>query len=147
MPNTRRNANSELAIAIESFCDPFDNWMADIKLIVAAIEAGFSYKTQVKIPSLEGKRWDDEYCSLFARAVSCAEYEVIEACLKNGADANEVLYWVREIPGPPDEGPVEEVVRKGTPWSILSNRGDMKEEERQKFRALLQRYGAKIDEE
>ena len=147
IPNTRWKANSKLSQAIELFGDSFDGWAADIKLIAAAIEAGFSYKTQIRIPSLEGKRWDDEYCSLYARALSRAEYEVIEACLKNGADANEVLYWVREIPGPPDEGLVEEVVRKGTPWSILSCRSDMKEEKRQKFKALLQRYGAKIDEE
>lgn len=148
VPNTRRNANSELAQAIENFCEPFDNWMADVKLIVAAIDAGFSYKTQVKIPSPDGNRWHDEYCSLYARAVSCAEYDVIEACLKNGANADEVLYWTREFPAPPEDGGlVEEVVRKGTPWSILSNRGDLKEEKRQKFWDLLKRYGAKIDEE
>ena len=147
-PNTRWRANSRLAQAIECFCDPFDttHWASDIKLIVAAIEAGFSYKTQVKIPSLDGQRCNDEYCSLFAHALSCAAYEVIEACLKNGADANEILYWEHEIPGPPGEGLVEEVVWKGTPWSILSNRSDMQDEKRQKFRALLQRYGAKIDE-
>ena len=145
-PNTRWRANSSLVLAVETFCDPICDWGADEKLISAAIEAGFSYKTQVKIPSPDGQRWNDEYCSLFAHAVSCAAYEVIEACLKNGADANGVLCWEHEIPGPPGEGLVEEVVRKGTPWSILSNRSDMQGEKRQKFRALLQRYGAKTDE-
>ena len=148
VPNTRRNANSELAIAIENFCSPCDGWLADTKLIVAAIDAGFSYKTQVQIPSITGKRLDSEYCSLYARAIMLAEYEVAEACLKNGAGADEVLYWTREIPVPIELGGLdEEVVRKGTPWSILSNCSDVNEEARQKFRALLQRYGAKIDDE
>lgn len=148
IPNTRRNANSKLAQAIKNFCEPFDNWMADTKLIVAAIDAGLSCETRVKIPALSGDQWEDEYCSLYTCAVRMAEYDVIEACLKNGADANEVLYWTREIPAPPEEGgPFEEVVGKGTPWSILSNRSDVKDEMRQKFRKLLQRYGAKLDDE
>ena len=145
-PNTRRGANAKLSSAIKCFCDPFDEWLSDVKLIVAAIEAGFSYKTQVRIPSLNGNPdnpGDDEHCSLYARAVSCAEYEVVEACLKNGADANEVLYWTHEIPDRFDV--IEEVIREGTPWAILSNRSDMKEEKGQKFRELLIRYGAKID--
>ena len=144
VPNTRRKANLKLTQEIEWFCDPIDDWAADVKLIVAAIEAGFAYKTQVCIPSHTGNRWDNEYCSLYAHAVSCAEYEVVEACLKNGADANEVLYWTREIPAP--GGLDEEVLRKGTPWEILSRRSDMKEGNRLKFRELLIRYGAKIDE-
>ena len=146
-PNTRRGANSDLSFAIERFFDPFDGWGADVELIVAAIEVGFSYKTQGAIPSPTGNHWDNEYCSLYACAVSCAEYEVIEACLKNGADANEVLYWIHEFPDPVGGGLGEEVVRQGTPWAILSSRSDMQGEKRQKFRGLLIRYGAKIDED
>ena len=145
VPNTRWKANSRLAQAIELFCDPMETWAANIKLIIAAIEAGFSYKTEVCIPSLTGNRFDDEYCSLYACAVWKVEYDVVEACLKNGADANEVLCWEREVPDPVSGGLDYEVVRQGTPWSILSQNSN--KENLQKFRELLQHYGARIDEE
>ena len=144
VPNTRLGANPRLAQAINRFCDPFDDWGADIKLIVAAIEAGFPHNTRVRIPSHHGAHLD-EYCSLFACAVQCANYDVLEACLKNGADVNEVLSWNIKQPRPWGEEDVS--VKEGTPWAILSSGMDIKEDKRQKFRALLQQYGAKIDGE
>ena len=144
VPNTRLGANPRLAQAINCFCDPFDDWGADIKLIVAAIEAGFPHNTRVRIPSHHGAHLD-EYCSLFACAVQYANYDVLEACLKNGADVNEVLSWNMKQPCPWGEEDVS--VKEGTPWAILSSGMDMKEDKRQKFRALLQQYGAKIDGE
>ena len=145
-PNTRWRANSRLASAIDGLCDPIDGASQnDIKLIIAAIGAGLSHKTRVRIPFYHGVPHIDEYCSLYACAVGYAQYDVIEACLKNGADPNEVLCWTREerLPG----GELDEVVdNQATSWSILSQREDMKGDRRRKFRELLQLYGAKIDE-
>ena len=143
-PNTRRRANSKLTQAINCFCDP-ENYGGNIKLIIVAIEVGLSYKTRVKIPSPYGPGCD-EYCSLYAASVRFAQYDILEACLKKGADANEILSFdtKQSIPGyGEEEVPFEE----GSPWSILSKRSDMEGEKRQKFRELLQRYGAGIDEE
>ena len=144
VPNARLRANSKLTQAINCFCDPED-YGGNIKLIIVAIEVGLSYKTRVKIPSPYGPGCD-EYCSLYAASVRFAQYDMLEACLKKGADANEILSFdtKQSIPGyGEEEVPFEE----GSPWSILSKRSDMKGEKRQKFRELLQRYGARIDEE
>lgn len=142
VPNTRLEANVRLAGAIGRLCDPFYKTKPSQRaLIVAAIEAGLSPKTRVVVPSQKNI---EEFCSLYAVAVGYAEYEVLEAFLKNGADANEMLCWTRYIPGAEDD--YEEVVKQGTPWSILSGREGMKDEKLQKFRELLIRYGARIDE-
>ena len=145
-PNVRWHKNSKLRCAIKLFCDWHDTPSMDqIRLIVAAIEAGLSPEMRVEIDD-PTERWHSIHCSLYAVAVRHAQYDVLEACLKTGVDANEVLYWTSEIYNPLDKDVIEEVVSKGTPWSILSNRGDMHGDQRQKFRALLERYGAKIDE-
>ena len=141
VPNTRRDANVKLSSALDSLGYSYGQPnSSQISLIVAAIDAGLSHKTQV----WRSNGFDERY-SLYAAAVWKAEYEILEACLKNGADANEVLYRERYIPGGDDD--YYETVEKGTPWAILSHKNNLKEEKRQKFQTLLQRYGAKIDEE
>ena len=146
-PNTRWGANTSLSWTIDAFCDTFDGWAVDVKLIAAAIESGFSPKTRVKIRDPrepEAPQLDVE-CSLYAVAIRHADYDVIEACLKSGADANEELLWTRFWHGPDGEL-IDEVILQGTPWSILSSRSNMNGETLQRFRELLIRYGAKIDE-
>lgn len=143
-PNPRLGANLKLTNAIGSFCDPvFDGAEDDYKLIAAALDAGFSPETLLEV-------WADSSdgpssCTLFAIAVSHANYEVLEACLRNGADANKKLTWKHFEPMPWGKEAV--VDKQGTPWSILSGRGDMKGERRERFRELLLRYGACIAEE
>ncbi len=149
-PNPRLGANRKLADAIRRFCDPIcSSSKEQDKLIVNAIDLGFSFKTPLEveaIPYYDVLGGQKSNCTLYAVAVSNANYEVLEACLRNGADANKKLSWSHfEVTL---EGDVEEIVDKcGTPWSILSGRGDMKGDMRQKFRELLQRYGACIAEE
>ena len=147
-PNPRMGANKQLADAIKDFCDEFFEGLIDkdkLIMIVNAVDTGFSPETFVEARNVGP--FKQVCCTLYAVAVDYACYEVLEACLRNGADANKKLLWTHfETDGL--LGETHEIIhRQGTPWAILSRRGDMKGEERQKFRALLQRYGAKIDEE
>ena len=149
-PNPRMGANKQLAEAIKDFCDDdFGEGSSEDedKLIANAVDAGLSPETRVEFRSVMPGGVKTLRCTLYAVAVDYANYEVLEACLRNGADANKELLWTHfEYYGREDWR--EEITdQQGTPWVILSRRGDMKGEKRQKFRALLQRYGAKIDEE
>lgn len=148
-PNPRMGANKQLADAIKDFCDDdFGGGSSENedKLIANAVDAGLSPETRVEFRSVMLENVGRVRCTLYAVAVDYANYEVLEACLRNGADANKKLYWWHFEPGSYGES-YRVIDQKGTPWAILSMRGDMKGEKRQKFRELLQRYGAKIDEE
>ena len=144
-PNLRMGANKQLADAIKDFCnDDFGEGSSENedKLIANAVDAGLSPETLVEVREPGTKM----RCTLYAVAVDYANYEVLEACLRNGADANKKLFWWHFETYSYGES-YRVIDQQGTPWAILSKRDDMKGEKRQKFRELLQRYGAKIDEE
>ena len=143
--NAQRHKNSKLKRAIDLFCDWDESPGPDqIKLIVAAIDAGLSPEMRVELND-PSEHYHSMCCSLYAVAVRYAQYDVLEACLRNGADPNEMLRWTEDHCHSPDDC-FTEVIFQGTPWAILSKRNDMKGEMRQKFRELLLRYGAQIDE-
>ena len=146
-PNVRWRKNSKLRCAIDCFCDPIDSASRDqIKLIVAAIDAGLSPEMGIELND-PSEHFHSIHCSLYAVAVRYAQYDVLEACLRNGADPNETLNWTADDGTDPfTYETIEGIILKGTPWSILSKRNDMKGETRQKFRELLQKHGAQIDE-
>jgi hypothetical protein len=151
VPNSRWGANRELGKAISCLCHPLKGCSTrQVKLIVNAIEVGLSPETEVYIPRYDCGGFESARpgldCTLFASAVRHANYEVIEVCLKCGADANKKLLWTTADVDPWGE-PYEAVEDQGTPWSVLSARKDMTGEKRQKFRELLLRYGANISEE
>ncbi len=149
-PNPRLGANRKLANAIRVFCDPDSCSSANQnRVIVHAIDLGFPPETSVEVPPTREEEascplWNNT--SLYAVAVDYANYEILEACLRNGVDANKKLFWTRlDIDYYGEEH--EYMVKAGTPWEVLSRRFDMKGEKRQKFRELLLRYGADIPEE
>ncbi len=146
-PNVRWHKDSKLRCAIDCFCDPIDPASRDqIKLIVAAIDAGLSPEMRIELND-PSEHYHSIHCSLYAVAVRYAQYDVLEACLRNGADPNETLNWTADDGTDPfTYETIESIILKGTPWSILSKRNDMKGETRQKFRELLQKHGAQIDE-
>lgn len=146
-PNIRRHKDSKLRCAIDCFCDPIDPASrVQIKLIVAAIDAGLSPEMRIELND-PSEHYHSIHCSLYAVAVRYAQYDVLEACLRNGADPNETLNWTADDgTNPFTYETIESIILKGTPWSILSKRNDMKGEMRQKFRELLQKHGAQIDE-
>ena len=151
VPNSRWSANLELGKAIGCLCNPIiSSSVSQDKLIVNAIEVGLSPEICVYIPrydyGLSESNMPGLQCTLFAAAVRHANYEVLEACFKCGADANKMLMWTRPDVNPWGE-PYDAIEDKGTPWSVLSARKDMTGEKRQKFRELLLRYGANISEE
>lgn len=151
VPNSRWSANLELGKAIGCLCDPIkSSSVSQDKLIVNAIEVGLSPEICVYIPrydyGLSESSMPGLQCTLFAAAVRHANYEVLEACFKCGADANKMLMWTRPDVDPWGE-PYDAIEDQGTPWSVLSARKDMTGEKRQKFRELLLRYGANISEE
>ena len=151
VPNSRWSANLELGKAIGCLCNPIiSSSVSQDKLIVNAIEVGLSPEICVYIPrydyGLSESNMPGLQCTLFAAAVRHANYEVLEACFKCGADANKMLMWTRPDVDPWGE-PYDAIEDQGTPWSVLSARKDMTGEKRQKFRELLLRYGANISEE
>lgn len=151
VPNSRWGANLKLGNAISCLCHPFKGCSTrQVKLIVNAIEVGLSPETDVYIPRYDCGGFESARpgldCTLFASAVRHANYEVIEVCLKCGADANKMLLWTTADVDDWGE-PYEAVEDQGTPWSVLSARKDMTGEKRQKFLELLLRYGANISEE
>ena len=149
-PNPRLGSNQKLANAIRVVCDPDYCSIANHHGVIAqAIDLGFPPETSVEVPPT---REEEASCplwkntSLYAVAVDYAIYEILEACLRNGVDANKTLIWTRiDIDHYGEEH--EYVVKAGTPWEVLSKRFDMIGEKRQKFRELLLRYGADIPEE
>jgi hypothetical protein len=149
-PNPRLGANRKLANAIRVFCDPDSCSSANQnRVIVHAIDLGFPPETSVEVPPTREEEascplWNNT--SLYAVAVDYANYEILEACLRNGVDANKKLFWTRlDIDYYGEEH--DYMVKAGTPWEVLSRRFDMKGEKRQGFRELLLRYGADIPEE
>lgn len=148
--NPRLGANRKLATAISVFCNPDSCSNADqIKLIVNAIDLGFPPETSVEVPPT---REEEESCplwkntSLYAVSVDYANYQILEACLRNGVDANKRLFWTKlDVDYWGEEH--EYMVKAGTPWEVLSRRSDMIGEKRQKFRELLLQYGANIPKE
>ena len=148
-PNPRLGANRALANAIDQFSDPtYGSTAQQNKLISNAIDVGFSPDTFINMDQWEKTEpWCYNYgCTLYAVAVSHANYEILHACLRNGADANKKLEWTHsELDGLGDVHGISD--REGSPWSILSARSDMLGEKRKRFRELLLQYGAKIAEE
>ena len=149
-PNPRLGSNQKLANAIRVVCDPDYCSIANHHGVIAqAIDLGFPPETSVEVPPTREEEascplWNNT--SLYAVAVNYAIYEILEACLRNGVDANKTLIWTRiDIDHYGEEH--EYVVKAGTPWEVLSKRFDMIGEKRQKFRELLLRYGADIPEE
>lgn len=149
-PNPRLGANRKLANAIRVFCDPDSCSSANQnRVIVHAIDLGFPPETSVEVPPTREEEascplWNNT--SLYAVAVDYANYEILEACLRNGVDANKKLFWTRlDIDYYGEEH--EYMVKAGTLWEVLSRQFDMKGEKRQRFRELLLRYGADIPEE
>ena len=149
-PNPRLGANEQLSFAIQFFCDQLlGNRKGEDKFIANAIDVGFPPEAPIVVRPFEySAMYTSEYTSLYAVAVSYANFEVLEACLRNGADPNKKLLWTHIEPDSrSEEGYAEVIDKAGTPWAILSARSDMKGEKRQKFRELLLRYGACITEE
>ena len=148
-PNPRLGANRVLANAIDCFSDPSCGSTAQQnKLISNAIDVGFPLDTFIETDRWEKTEpWCYNYgCTLYAIAVSYANYEILHACLRNGADANKKLKWTHsEFDRCGDAHGI--IDREGTPWSILSARDDMQGEKRRRFRELLLQYGATIAEE
>ena len=148
-PNPRLGANRKLASAVNDFCDPFcTGHAADNKLITNAIDVGFPSDTFIEDPESDMKEPGRFHygCTLYAAAVKYANYDILDACLRNGADANKKLEWTHfEVDGWGEEHEI--IDKEGTPWAILAVRSDMKGEKRQKFRKLLLQYGAYINEE
>ena len=82
------------------------------------------------------------YGTLFGEAVRNAHYQVAENCLKNGADVNKELVWTElESFGPYVD---KIIVKKGTPWSIITKHMGIKEETLSRFKELFVKYGARI---
>lgn len=150
--NPRWQANSTLAKYISCMCHWDTRYDSDEKkrsaYIARAIEMGLPFDAKLEV------RLDDDgfptqfpsYCTLFVAAVDNARYDVVDACLKKGADANKELVWVNEeLFGDSVRGTY--VKKRGTPWAILSQHKGIKEDVRIRFKELLLKYGARISEE
>lgn len=128
-PNPRWQANERLKEAMESFCSLwYDKTETSVKLITEALDCGLSPETPVEVekspdPNDHERRMNG---SLFAAAVYLEDLDVIDACLRNGADANACLELTR--PGWPNpfsysgESVGDELVWHGTATEVLAKR-------------------------
>lgn len=141
-PNPRWRANERLKNAIENFCCQSMYKPEEEKLIVDAIDCGVSPRTHVVLRNTSDP-YDTEGATttLFAAAVAYANFDILQACLRNGADANEKLEATRKIGINASSGEdyEDEIVWQGRPGEMLSKR-----ENWDKFKQLLMDYGAKI---
>lgn len=134
--------------ALKGYCHAIcDTEPGDRTLIAKAVEFGLSPDTRVKL-SHEGFTGPgpDADCTLFGIAVNFSDYEMMEVCLRNGADVNGNLSYTRTFYDPIGREHIEINVPEmasGTPWTIISSRYNAKSEKVQRIQALLRRYGAK----
>lgn len=140
--NSRWRANKRIVrcINVVSECSGYEYLSEeDNEFLGNALGMGLS-------PDMEVSTVEDSinpiYGTLFGEAVINAHYKVAENCLKNGADVNKELVWTKlESFGPYIE---KIIVKKGTPWSIITKVMGLKEETRSRFKELFIKYGARI---